>query len=111
MKLRTQIIKHLEAKGNYDPEVDDFTIDMLIENIEFANTAKEDIKKNGLMVTMLNGNGFETTKENPAFGTYMKCVTNIRELSTKLGIHRNDRLKLKLIEEQTKDDFDKDFSL
>lgn len=108
--LKKKIISHLSSKGTYEPDVDDYFIDLLIENIEFSNTAKEDIKTNGLMVTMLNGNGFETTKENPAFGTYMKCVQNIREISSKLGIHRNDRLKLKLIEEQIKDDFDTDFS-
>ncbi len=110
MTIKTKIVKHLESKGTYDPEVDDCFIDMIVENMDFASTAKEDIKKRGLLVTTTNGNGFKTTKENPAFGTYMKCITNIRELASKLGIHRNDRIKLKLIEEQSKDDFDKDFN-
>lgn len=107
--LRTHIVSHLLDKGMYSPDVDDPIIDMLMENIKFSEDCTAYIAANGLFITMLNGNGFETTKENPAFGTYVKCIQNIHQLSTKLGINRKDRLHLKLLEEKTKDDFDNDF--
>jgi P27 family predicted phage terminase small subunit len=107
--LRNDIIAHLQKKGNYEPEVDDYQIDILIENIEYATLMKENLKENGIIVDIPNGNGIITTKENPAYGTYVKCVTHINQSSTKLGISRNDRIKLKLLEEKKEDEFDNDF--
>lgn len=69
MDLRQQILGHLTKKGHYSPEVDDYEIDMLIQNVKFANEAIADIKTNGLIVNIPNGNGIITTKENPAFST------------------------------------------
>lgn len=108
--LKNDIVQHLKKKGNYDPEVDDFVIDILIKNIEYAEELKKDIEANGLIVAIPNGNGIITTKENPAYGTYCKCLSNIHESSAKLGIYRKDRLALKLLDEKKKDDFDADFS-
>ena len=102
--IKNEIIEHLKRKGNYDINVDEYVIDILIENLEYARELKEIIKEEGLIITMLNGNGFSTTKENPAYGTYVKCLDNIHQCANKLGINRNDRLKLKLIEEKDKDD-------
>jgi hypothetical protein len=38
-ELRENIISHLTKKGNYEPDVDDMTIDKLISNIEIAAKA------------------------------------------------------------------------
>ena len=108
-KLKTNIIEHLKKKGNYEPDVDDYTIDLLLQNIDYAYTLQKIIEKEGLIVTMTNGNGFDTTKENPAFGTYMKCLDSIHQTASKLGIHRKERIALKLFEEKLKDEFGKDF--
>jgi P27 family predicted phage terminase small subunit len=108
--LRNAIVQHLLKKGNYEPTVDDYLIDILIDNIQYAEMAQKDVKDNGLIVTIPNGNGIATTKENPAFGTYEKCLRHIHQASEKLCITRNDRIKLKLLEEKTKDEFDHTFN-
>ena len=107
--LRNDIVTHLIKKGNYESEVDDYLIDIIIENLKYTNDAKQSITDLGLIVNIPNGNGIITTKENPAFGTYEKCLHNIHQCSAKLGISRNDRIKLKLLEEKKADEFDNDF--
>ena len=107
--LKNDIIKHLQKKGDYDPDVDDYLIDMLLENIEYANRMKENLETLGCVISTTNGNGFTTTKMNPSFGVYQMCIRNIHQTASKLGISRSDRLKLKLVEEKNKDDFDNDF--
>ena len=105
--LRKDIVKHLIDKGNYDPLVDDVNIDLLIQNIKYATEAATILDREGIRLTMPNGNGFDTTKENPAFGTYEKCIHNIHTCASKLGINRRERITLKLLEEKVIDDFDK----
>ena len=109
MNHKKNIIEHLKKKGNYEDQVDDMVIEILLKNIKYAETLCNLIEEQGLQVTTTNGNGFDTTKENPAFGTYMKCLDNIHACSAKLGISRKDRIALKLIEEKKDDDFDSDF--
>ena len=104
--LRDKIIEHLTLKGSYDEKVDDYVIDILIDNIAYAKSAKEDIKERGLLVEMTNGNGFITRKENPSFSTYRKALDNIHMASQKLGISRADRLRLKIVEAKIQDEFD-----
>jgi hypothetical protein len=107
--LKNDIIKHLIKKGNYEPEVDDLVIEILLKNIRYAEQLEVRIEDEGLIVTIPNGNGIATTKENPAYGTYCKALTNIHECSAKLAIYRKDRISLKLLEEKKKDEFDADF--
>jgi len=109
-KLREALIEHLTQKGNYDSNVDDIQIDILLDNLEFAKELKAQIKREGLIVTISNGNGIATTKQNPAFGTYDRVTSIIFQCCVKLGINRKDRIMLKLIEEKNKDDFDQDFN-
>jgi P27 family predicted phage terminase small subunit len=97
--LRNAIIKHLIDKGNYDPEVDNYVIDMLLENVKYADQMKEELNANGCVVAIPNGNGIVSNRMNPAFGVYQMCLRNIHQCSSKLGINRNDRLKLKILEE------------
>ena len=108
-EIRNNLIDHLVKKGNYDPAVDDMQIDILLDNLEFAKTLKEQIKVEGLIVTIPNGNGIATTKQNPAFGTYDRVTSIIFQCCVKLGINRKDRIALKLVEEKNKDSFDEDF--
>lgn len=107
--LKNHIVQHLTKKGNYETDVDDMEIEILLKNIKYAETLCELLETQGLQVTTTNGNGFDTTKENPAFGTYMKALDNIHTACAKLGISRKDRIALKLIEEKREDDFDSDF--
>lgn len=104
--LKNNILQHLTKKGNYETDVDDMVIEILLKNIKYAETLCDLLEDQGLQVTIMNGNGFETTKENPAFGTYMKCLDTIHTCCAKLGISRKDRIALKLIEEKKEDDFD-----
>ena len=108
VNLKNQIVEHLKRKGNYE-DVDDMIIDILLTNIDYAEKLKVMIKNDGLQVTIPNGNNFITTKENPAFGTYLKCLDQIHTCSAKLGISRKDRITLKIIEEKAADEFDSDF--
>ena len=107
--IKSDIVQHLTKKGQYEPDVDDFVIDILIKNVKYAEKLCDLLETQGLQVRIPNGNGIETTKENPAFGTYMKCLDSIHTCSAKLGISRKDRIALKLIEEKKEDDFDEDF--
>jgi hypothetical protein len=109
-KLKNAIIKHLTKKGNYDAEVDDYLIDILIENIEYAKQMQKLLEGGKIIINIPNGNGIITTKENPAYGTYVKCLTNIQQSAKQLGINRNDRIKLKLLEIKAMDDFDEEFN-
>jgi len=102
--LRSDIIAHLIKKGNYDNGVDDYLIDLLLDNLEYSDMMKKDFLSNGIIVNIPNGNGITTTKENPSYGTYVKCLYNINQCAKQLGINRNDRLKLKLLEEKKYDD-------
>jgi hypothetical protein len=107
--FRNDIISHLIKKGNYESSVDDYLVDILIDNVKFSEELKAIVKSEGIIVTIPNGNGIPTTKENPAFGSYLKCLSMINVYSIKLGISRKDRIALKLIEEKNKDEFDEDF--
>jgi P27 family predicted phage terminase small subunit len=106
-KLRNDIIKHLKAKGQYDPDVDDYMIDMLIENIEFMVIAKKDILENGLIQRVTGRNNAMYTKTNPSLNCYQMSMRNIHQCSAKLGINRKDRLMLKLVQEKEQDELDK----
>jgi len=104
--LRKDIIKHLKKKGNYDPDVDDYQIDLLLENIEYANQMKKDLDEKGCVIDITTGNGFTTTKMNPAFNIYQMALRNINQSASKLGISRKDRMMLKLVELKEQDEFD-----
>ena len=97
-KLRDSIKNHLVKKGNYEPDIDDYNIDILIDNLEFAALAKRDLDTNGLIVTIPNGNGIATTKQNPALGAYHMSIKLVKDSAHTLSINRQDRLKLKIEE-------------
>jgi len=109
ISIENDIVTHLIKKGNYEPDVDDMVIKILLKNLKYAEELCKIIEEQGIQVTISNGNGFPTTKENPSFGTYMKCLDTIHTCCAKLGISRKDRIALKLIEEKKDDDFDNDF--
>lgn len=108
--IRNNIIEHLKKKGGYDPEVDNYIIDELIENITLSKECLVTLKKDGVIQRYKTSSGSEMTKMNPLVGIYQMFQRNVAQLSTKLGINRKDRLMLKLIEEKEKDAFDKDFN-
>jgi len=108
-KIKENIYEHLEKKGFYERGVDDYLVEILVENLEIAHKLKAQADRDGYIVTIPNGNGIATTKENPALGSYIKILSNIFQCSVKLGITRKDRLTLKIMEEKASDGFDEDF--
>jgi len=109
MSIKTQIVEHLIKKGSYDPDVDDYMIIELIENIQLSKQCLDQIKDEGVVSYYYTTKGDRLSKMNPIVGIYQMFQRNINQLSSKLGINRSDRLKLKLVEEQSTDEFDNDF--
>jgi P27 family predicted phage terminase small subunit len=105
--LKDSIVEHLNKKGNYESEVDDYLIDTLIENITYLKAMKQRLDEEGCVIETPNGNGIVTTKMNPAFGIYQMCLRNINQVSSKLGLNRADRLRLKILEDQVNNEFEK----
>ena len=106
MTYKERIVNHLKAKGTYDPEIDDEMIDDLLENIEMSRKIMRKIKNDGVITTYITTSGSEMSKMNPLVGIYQMFQRNSHQLSSKLGICRGDRLKLKLIEVKKLDEFD-----
>lgn len=105
--LRKAIVDHLSKKTNYEADIDDYTIDILIENLEFAREAVKDLKRNGIVVTLNNGNGLPTTKVNPALNAYQSSIKMTKDAAQTLGINRQDRIKLKIEESNQLSDLEK----
>jgi hypothetical protein len=108
--LRKNIITHLQSKGNYEPEVDDFFVDELISNIELSQDCLRQIKSSGGISEQYEYKpGHTVTRINPLIAAYQMFQRNIHQSSAKLGITRNDRIKLKIMESKSIDEFDQDF--
>lgn len=108
--LRENIISHLTIKGNYSPDVDDFFVDELIANIELSQDCLRRIKLDGISQEYEYKPGHTITRINPLINAYQMFQRNIHQCSAKLGISRNDRIKLKLLSEKLSDEFDNDFN-
>lgn len=104
--LRTRIIEHLKKKGTYDPDVDDDMVDDLIANTKFAKQIFTQLLKEGPTIVKVTSHS-RNTIINPLINGYQMMMRNVYQLSTKLGINRNDRLKLKIVEQKEKDELDK----
>ena len=107
-KLRNSIAKHLNTKGHYEEDVDGYLVDMILDNIKYAEESKKDLDENGVITSSPSGNGFSVTKMNPAFGIFQMCQRNIHQAASKLGLNRKDRLMLKIIEQKQLDEMDKE---
>jgi len=106
--LREDIVAHLTKKGNYESTVDDYLIDELLINIDLSNECLKSLK--GHIVEEYEYKaGTVITRINPMVNAYQMFQRNINQLSTKLGINRADRLKLKLMAEKLEDTFTEDF--
>lgn len=105
--LKANIIAHLEQKGNYSEEVDLYLVNELLLNIDLSNQCLERINlPDGVIQEYEYKPGHTVSRINPAVNAYQMFQRNIGQLSTKLGINRNDRIKMKLIEQKIQDDFD-----
>jgi P27 family predicted phage terminase small subunit len=105
-KIRSKVVEHLKAKGNFE-DVDDYNIDLLIDNLYFMNLMKQQVVEEGCVIDVTTGNGFTTRKLNPAFTAYQMSLRNVHQIASKLGISRRDRIALKLVQEkETKDELD-----
>ncbi len=99
--LRTRIIEHLKVKGTYDENVDDDMVDDLVENTMFTKKIFKQLKSEGAIIEYMTTSGSRMTKINPLLNAYQMMMRNVYQLSAKLGINRNDRLKLKIIEKES----------
>lgn len=107
--LKDDIIRHLENKGNYSPEVDDPEIERLIDNMKLYQSCLKDLLRTGVSETYEYKPGHTVTRINPLVGALQTFQANINKSTSKLGISRNDRIKLKLLEAK-QDEFENDFS-
>lgn len=107
MDIRSRIIDHLKKKGTYDPGIDDDAVDELIENAVFSRKIFKQLIKEGAVIEYNTTNGSRMTKINPLLNAYQMMMRNVFQMSAKLGINRNDRLKLKIIEKKEQDEFQK----
>jgi len=102
--LEKLIIDHLTAKGVYDL-IDRSIIEELIFNYQIADNAKKEIRKNG-SITNIRKKGDEPFYQQSSFvGVYNNAVKQIKSLSNALAITPNDRLKLKLENENSSNEF------
>jgi phage terminase small subunit len=102
MITKEKIISHLKAKGTYDEDVDDEQVEMLLQNLELYKLALQEVKKSGILITLVSGN----KKINPALLAFQMFFRNINLIAGRLGISRLDRVKLKLIQEKTASEFE-----
>lgn len=105
--LRSRIINHLTEKGNFDPQVDEDMIDDLIDNCMLAKTLFKRIMTEGAVLEYTTTSGSRMIKMSPALNAYQMVMRNVYQLSSKLGINRNDRMKLKIIEKKQQDELDR----
>jgi P27 family predicted phage terminase small subunit len=104
-KIREAFTKHLEGRGDYDEPVDQLTIDLLVANLEIAERCQEAILRDGPTVEGRFG-----IVQHPSYNVYSSSIKNCAMLLTKLGINRQERRKLKIAEEESKDLFDATFA-
>lgn len=105
--LRERIVKHLNEKGNYDPRVDDDMIDDLIFHTDLAKNLMKRLKTEGPIMEYYSTSGSKMMKMSPVLNALQMTLRNVYQLSAKLGINRNDRLKLKIVEQKHQDELDK----
>lgn len=104
--LKARIIEHLETKGNFEKGVDLDMIDDLVDNTKLAKEIFKKLKEEGAVIYYVTTSGSTVSKLNPLLNAYQMTMRNVYQLASKLGINRNDRLKLKLIEKKAQDEFD-----
>jgi len=107
--LKENIIAHLKKKGNYSPEVDDPEIDRLLDNMSLYKSCLKELISIGVSEQYEYKPGHTVTRINPLVGALQTFQANINKSTSKLGISRNDRIKLKLLEAK-QDEFENDFS-
>lgn len=100
MTTKSKIVDYLHDRGIELSPLDDAMIDELLYSMKIIKMAKADIKENGIIVP--HG---QTVKPNPAVNIYQMAMTNIKDISRKLGLSLRDRNELKLVEEDD-DGFD-----
>jgi P27 family predicted phage terminase small subunit len=105
MTIKEKIIKHLEDRGTYDPDVDDLMIDDLIENSQMARNCMRQLKEEGV-VTSFHVGEVLVNKMNPLVNIYQMFLRNTNQIASKLGLNRSDRLRLKIIEKEKTSKFD-----
>ena len=105
--LKDRIVEHLSKKGTYDPDIDDDMIDDLVDSVNLGKTLLKRLQKDGAILEYYTTSGSKMLKLSPVLNAYQMVQRNTYQLSTKLGINRNDRLKLKIVEQKQRDELDK----
>ena len=103
--IKNKIIEHLKSRADFDENSDMVLIDELVFNINVAKKARVEVKNHGIIVK----NRFGDLIKNPAFDIYNNAIRNISNISTKLGISRQERMKLKQEAPEVDDTFEMTF--
>lgn len=106
---KSTLIEHLRKKENYyDIEIDDRLVNELLLNIQLADQCLEKLKVDGVVSTYEYKPGNVIERLSPTLIAYQMLRKQVHQISVELGINRNDRIKMKLIEQKIQDDFDED---
>ena len=107
MDLKKGITKLLKEKGMYEP-TDETLIDELVFNMAMVKAARMDILDRGIILNKGDKNSLYD-RVNKSCELYDKSLRNATSLFIKLGINPQERAKLKIVAEDTDDEFSKAF--
>lgn len=109
--MLSDIIKQYLIDNNLYHESDDILIDEITFNVELLNTAKADIKENGIKSDITRDPDKEPFfQKNRAVDVYGQALKQLTMLFRMLALSPSERQKLKLALEEGQDDFDKTFN-
>ena len=108
-EFKNSIEEYLQTRDLYHTS-DAILIAELIFNIEVAEDAKKDIRKNGIQVDITRSPDKEPFyQKNRAVDVYQQCLKNIQSLFRQLVLSPQERQRLKIELADGLDAFDKAF--
>jgi len=84
-KVKKSLLDQLKAQN----KVTDYCVDLVetyMAHWRLKERLREDIEEQGLRVTVISGNGFESEKPNPSIGDLQKETTIMLQILDKLDL-------------------------
>lgn len=107
---KSTVITHLKKREEYyDSDIDDPKVEELLKNIQLADECLGILLVDGVVSSYEYKPGNSIDRLSPTLIAYQMLRKQIHQISVELGINRNDRIKMKLIEQKIQDDFDESF--
>ena len=100
---KSKVIKYLTDKGIYN-DIDESLIDRLLDSINLADNAKEDIDERGVVVPY-NSSG-TLLNSNPSINIFLSASKLELAYAVKLGLGEKSRIDLKINTKEITDEFD-----